>query len=298
MASTQRAGDRRVSFWRQFGRAAAFRLPRSYGGAVNFVASGRQLAGAMTRVWGGWLVCLAVLSAPLAAKDEGPLMLPKGARIGVVTLLHPEVTHFHSSKSITDQALKTEIVDWPVDGMLVDAIKDRAGQMGLTLVPLPPTDELEHAREDCFLNNGFNRTLPKDCVLPFAHLLANQQLQGVIVLAPGLNNSTHAGGSARRKDLPDYLRGWGFVTGIAAAPDGKPTLFSMTELLLVVPSPEGPALRAHEWGGIYTLEWTNFVAPLDLKSIPYQSYGQLQPLFAAILSRQGARLLDQVTVAP
>jgi hypothetical protein len=251
----------------------------------------------MTRVWGGWLVCLAVLSAPLAAKDEAPLMLPKGARIGVVTLLHPEVTHFHSSKSITDQALKTEIVDWPVDGMLVDAIKDRAGQMGLTLVPLPATDELEHAREDCFLNNGFSRNLPKDCVLPLAHVLAGQQLQGVIVLAPGLNNSTHAG-SARRKDLPDYLRGWGFVTGIAGAPDGKPTLFSMTELLLVVPSPAGPELRAHEWGGNYTLEWTNFVAPLDLKSIPYQSYAQLQPLFAAILSRQGARLLDQVTVTP
>jgi hypothetical protein len=284
-------------FWRQFNNVAAVGLSIPYGAALNFVASGRQLAGAMTRVWGGWLVCLMVLSAPLAAKDEGPLMLPKGARIGVITLLHPEVTHFHSSKSITDQALKTEIVDWSVDGMLVDAIKDRAGQMGLTLVPLPPTDELEHAREDCFLNNGFSRNLPKDCVLPLAHVLAGQQLQGVIVLAPGLNNSTHAG-SARRKDLPDYLRGWGFVTGIAGAPDGKPTLFSMTELLLVVPSPAGPELRAHEWGGNYTLEWTNFVAPLDLKSIPYQSYAQLQPLFAAILSRQGARLLDQVTVTP
>jgi hypothetical protein len=72
----------------------------------------------------------------------------------------------------------------------------------------------------------------------------------------------------------------------------------MTELLLVAASPEGPELRGHEWGGNYSLEWTNFVAPLDLKSIPYQSYAQLQPLFAAILSRQGARLLDQVTVVP
>jgi len=251
----------------------------------------------MTRVWGGLLVCLVALNAPLAAKDEGVLMLQKGARIGVIALLRAEVTHFHSSKSITDQALKTEIVDWPVDTMLVDAIKDRATQMGLVLVPLAPPEEMEHVREDCFLNNGFNRTLPKDCVLPFAHVLAGQQLQGVIVLAPGLNNSTHAG-SSRRKDLPDYLRGWGFVTGIAASPDGKPTLFSMTELLLVVPTPEGPVLRGHEWGGTYSLEWTNFVAPLDLKTIPYQDYAQLQPLYAAILARQGARLLDQVTVAP
>ena len=78
-----------VLFWRQFNNVAAVGLSRPYGAALNFVASGRQLAGAMTRVWGGWLVCLVVLSAQLAAKDEGPLMLPKGARIGVVALLRP-----------------------------------------------------------------------------------------------------------------------------------------------------------------------------------------------------------------
>ena len=40
----------------------------------------------------------------------------------------------------------------------------------------------------------------------------------LIVLAPGLNNSSQAGGGTYRKDLPDYLRGWGFVTG---DPNGK-----------------------------------------------------------------------------
>jgi hypothetical protein len=68
----------------------------------------------------------------------------------------------------------------------------------------------------------------------------------------------------------------------------------MTEMLLIAPSAEGPVLHAREWGGNYALEWTNFVAPPNLKEIPTQDYNQLQPLFAGILSRQAARLLDQI----
>jgi hypothetical protein len=250
----------------------------------------------MLRVWGGWLVCLLALSAPLAASAEKPLVLSKGARVGVVNLVRPEVVHFHSAKAIQDRALKTEVVDWSVDAMLVDSLQERAAQMGLVLVPLALTDELAHAREDCFLNNGFNRSLPRDCVLPFQHLLGNEHLDAVIAFAPGLNNSAHAG-SARRKDLPDDLRGFGYVTGVAASPDGKPNVFSMTDLMLVAGTPTGPELRAHDWGGSYSLEWTNFAEP-DPKVVPLQDYAQLKPYFQAILARQTARLWDQVQVAP
>ncbi len=55
-------------------------------------------------------------------------------------------------------------------------------------------------------------------------------------------------------------------------------------------------LRGREWGGNYSLEWTNFVPPADIKQIPIQDWGPLQPLFGAILSRQTARLLDQINV--
>jgi hypothetical protein len=248
----------------------------------------------MVRVWRGWLACLLALCAPLAAKEQAPLVLAKGTRVGVINLLRPEVVHFHSAKAIKDRALKTELVGWPLDTMLVNALKQRAAQIGLVLVPLPPGNELEHAREDCFLNNGFNKTLPKDCVAPFEHLLTNAGLEAVIVLAPGLNNGTHAG-SARRKELPDELRGWGYVTGVAAAEDGKPDLFSMSDLMLVAMSGEGPELRAHDWGGNYSMEWTSFAAP-DPKVVPIDDYDQLEPLFESILQRQGERLLSQVQV--
>ena len=238
---------------------------------------------------------LALLTAPIAAKEATPLMLARGARVGVISLLDPEVTHFHTAKSIKDTSLHTEQVGWSVATMLLDALKDRAAQMGLVLVPLSVTDELDRSRESCFLNGNFNKSLPKDCVLPFQHLGDAERVEATIVLAPGLNNSTHAG-STRRKELPDYVRGWGFVTGDETSPDGKPTLFSMTELLLVAPSREGPVLRGREWGGSYSLEWTNFIAPPNIKEIPAQNYSQLQPLFGGILSRQAARLLDQIQV--
>jgi hypothetical protein len=94
------------------------------------------------------------------------------------------------------------------------------------------------------------------------------------------------------------VRGWGVITGEGASPDGKPAVFSMTELLLVAPSSEGPLIRAREWGGNYALEWTDYVAPANVKELPPQSYPQLQPLFQAILARQSARLLDQIQVVP
>ena len=229
------------------------------------------------------------------AKDLTPLALARGARVGVLNLLDPEVTHFHTAKSIKDTALHTEQVNWSVATMLMNALKDRAAQMGLVLVPLPVTDELDRSRESCFLNGNFNKSLPKDCVLPFQHLGADDPVEATVVLAPGLNNSTHAG-STRRKELPEYIRGWGFVTGDESSPDGKPTLFSMTELLLIAPSPEGPVLRGREWGGNYSLEWTSFVPPANIKEIPTKDFAPLQPLFAGILARQAARLLDQIQV--
>jgi hypothetical protein len=249
----------------------------------------------MRGFWGGWLACLLVLSGPLAAREEAPLLLARGARVGVISLLDPEVTHFHYAKSVKDTALKTETLDWSVDSMLAAVLKDRAAQMGLVLVPLAVTDELDRGRESCFLNGNFSRSLPKDCVLPLQHLLNAGHVDAVIVLAPGLNNPTHAG-SSRRKELPEYVRGWGYITGQSDSPDGKPTVFSMTELLLVGPSVAGPVLHGRQWGGDYSLEWSNFSPPANIKVISPQSYGQLQPLYADILARQAARLFDEIQV--
>jgi len=246
---------------------------------------------------GRYLVLFLFSAQVAAAFDATPLHLARGARVGVVSSLDPDITHFHSGRSITDAFLHTERINWSIGSMLLDAVQERVTQMGLVLVPLGIIPELSHVRESCFLNGNFNKGLPKDCAPPLEHLITENQLQAIIVLAPGLNNSAH-GGSSRRKELPDYVRGWGFMTGTSGAPDGKPSLFSMTELLLVAPSPNGPVLHAREWGANYEIEWSSFVPPPDLKAIPLPDYDQLRPFFAALLGRQTSRLLDQIQVGP
>ena len=87
-----------------------------------------------------------------AAHPPASLALPAGARVGVVSLLDPEVTHFHTSRQIENSFLKTYTVTWPVDTMLLAAVRERLGQLGLTSVPVVASDALRRARESCFLD--------------------------------------------------------------------------------------------------------------------------------------------------
>src|SRR5215472_19382014 len=125
-------------------------------------------------------LCAALLVAipvtVLASRPPPALTLPAGARIGVVNLLDPEVTHFHSSRQIENSFLKTYTVSWSVSAMLLAAVKDRLGQLGLTVVPVAAGDALRRARENCFLDASLAKGLPKDCAPLYAQLAASEGL--------------------------------------------------------------------------------------------------------------------------
>lgn len=247
-----------------------------------------------------WTLCALLAFGSLATsvahgKDNTPLTLPKGARVGVVNMLDPSVTHLHASKVLAESFLKTHAVRWQVDAMLADAVRQRLAQLGLVAVPLGPGDALARGRDEFFVNNSVAKGLSRACAGDFAQLAASEHLQALIVLAPGLNNSAQAGGAVQRS-LPNYLRGWGFVTD---AQSGKPpSLFNMTQLLLIGVTVDNAILSAREWGGSYTDEWTDYVPPADLKQMGPELLDQLQPLFDRILSRQSGRLLDGLSVSP
>jgi hypothetical protein len=240
-------------------------------------------------VFAAWLLMTCSLSV---GKDLGPLALQKGARVGIVNLLDPEVTYFHNAKELTQRVLKTFVVNWQVDSMVSDAVAPRLNQLGLVAVPLAPSDAILHSRTDTFVNNSVAKGLPREAAKSFAELAAAGQVAALIVLAPGLNNSSQAGGLLRR-DLPDYLRGWGYVTADAA---GKPSIFNMTQLLLIAITADGATLQAREWGGGFADEWPDYSAPADPKLIPAAELDKLQPLFLQLLIRQAAPLLDRITV--
>ena len=72
------------------------------------------------------LLLAASVAAPGAlAKEPTQLLIHKGARVGVINLMDPEVTHLHTSKVLEQSFMKTQRVNWQVDSMLSDAVAAR-----------------------------------------------------------------------------------------------------------------------------------------------------------------------------
>ena len=232
--------------------------------------------------------------AALAAKAPANLGLPAAARIGIVNQLDAEVTHFHAAKQIENSFLKTYPVKWPVSAMLLDAVSARLKQLGFTAVQVATSEELTRAREHCFLDATLAKGLPKECAPLFARLAAAEHLNAIVVLGPGRNDSAHAAGS-RHKALPEYLRGWCFVTG-EGGPDALPSLLNLTELLLIETNGQSARLAARQWGG-NGQSWLGYKAPPDLKAFPDQQLEQLRPLFAYMLKEQADALLAHLELA-
>ncbi len=232
----------------------------------------------------------------VAAQKPVNLQLTAGARVAVVNLLDAEVTHFHASRHVQNSFLKTYTMDWSVNGMLMEALRERLTQMGLVPVATAATEALRRARETCFLDAALAKGLPKACWPLFTQLAAAERADAVIVLGPGRNDSAHG---ARRRELPEYLRGWCLVTEARAeegAADKVPVLLNLSELLLIGVAAPRAEINAREWGGDQLQTWTGFKPPPDLKDIPEQQLGQLQPLFAAMLKQQASGVLAHLQV--
>ena len=240
------------------------------------------------------LVAFSLAGGAAAAKDPTQLLLHKGARVGIVNMMDGEVTHFHTGKVLAQSFLKTQIVSWQVESMLNDAVTTRLAQLEVVAVPLGASDSLLRNRDEYFVNNSVAKGLPREIAKEFAQLAASEHLDALVVLAPGLNNSSQASGAVRR-GLPDYLRGWGFITDDA---NSKPALFNMSQVLLIGVAGGTTQLNAREWGGGYADEWPDYVAPANPKEVSPEQLDKLQPLFGRILGRQAGRALDYITVSP
>ena len=232
----------------------------------------------------------------VAAQKPVNLQLPAGARVAVVNLLDAEVTHFHASRRVQNSFLKTYTVDWSVNAMLMEALRERLTQMGLVPVAAAATEALRRAREACFLDAALAKGLPRTCGPLFAQLAAAERADAVIVLGPGRNDSAHG---TRRRELPEYLRGWCLVTearGEEGAAEKVPVLLNLSELLLIGVAAPSAEINARQWGGDQFQTWTGFKPPPDLKDIPEQQLGQLQPLYAAMLKQQASGVLAHLQV--
>jgi hypothetical protein len=237
--------------------------------------------------------CIAAAAA--AATPQPPLELHSGARVGIVTLLDAEVTHFHAAAQVMASSLKTQQVPWRVEPMLGEALQPALTDLHLVPVMLPAGDALSGMREECFLEANLSKPLSKQCAAPYSALAAAQHLDALVILGPGLNNSAHAE-STRRKELPDYLRGFCVLTD-GRVPGSAPQLLNLTEMLLIASTPQGAVLAGRAWGGVSSSSWTGFTALADPKQLSDAQIEQLQPLFAAMVRGQAQLLLGNLRVA-
>jgi hypothetical protein len=241
-----------------------------------------------------WLTVLLAASLPAWSKKQEPaLTLTRGARIGVVTLLAPEVVHYHTSNTIQNSFMRTYPVQWAVDAMFLEAVKQRLAQMGLEAVPVPPTQALERGRTEFFIDNSVSNGLSRACADEFTQMATADHVDAFIVLVPGVNDYEHAG-SARRKDLPETLHGWGFMTK-GEQPGAKPTVFNMTQVLLVSGTGGVALLRARAFGGPFVDSWVAFSSAPDLKDAPPE-IDTLKPVLTGVVSQQSDRVFDQIYV--
>ena len=116
----------------------------------------------------------------VAAQKPVNLQLTAGARVAVVNLLDAEVTHFHASRRVQNSFLKTYTVEWSVNAMLMEALRERLTQMGLVPVAAAATEALRRAREACFLDAALAKRLPKACGPLFAQLAAAERVEAEI----------------------------------------------------------------------------------------------------------------------
>ena len=70
------------------------------------------------------LVCLVAATSGVSAKDRAP-PIAKGSQIGVVNLLDQEVMQYHAARDYKDRFVKMRAVQWPIDEMLTQALKER-----------------------------------------------------------------------------------------------------------------------------------------------------------------------------
>jgi hypothetical protein len=185
-------------------------------------------------------------------------------------------------------------VQWAVDALFLDAVKERITQMGLEAVAVTPSPGLVRGRQEFFVDNSVSKGLSESCAEEFTCMAAADHVDAFVVLVPAVNDSAHAG-RARQKDLPDYLRGWGFITR-GEQPAAQPAVFNMTQVLLVSGTGGTALLRGREWGGTYADNWSTYTPPADLKDMPATTLDTLKPIFSGLIARQSSRVLDQIYV--
>jgi hypothetical protein len=249
----------------------------------------RRFLAACAVVVGSW-VCSTAWAA-----DQ--LILPAGARVGIIAMMPTDVTHYHVGKTQQASFMRTYRLTWPSTESVDDPIAGMLKGMGFEPVFLDPTELLRRQRQAWIIANPHANKLPKPAEEEIKRILDADNLQGLVIVAPGPNTNPESIQGNRLRRLPSYVQGWGFST--SDEPDGvtRPVVFNLVQMLLIGRNLDAPELIFREWGGAFVYEWPGFQAGVDLKALSPEEISKFRPVIQDIVQRQIGRLSPRLKVA-
>lgn len=236
-----------------------------------------------------------VFSASAWGADQ--LVLPTGSRVGIIAMMPSDVTHYHVGKAQQASFMRTYKLTWPSTESVDDPIAAMLKGMGFEPVFLDPTEQLRRQRQQWIISNPLANKLPRPAEEEIQRILEADNLQGLVIVAPGPNSNPEAVQGNRLRRLPSYVQGWGFST--SDEPDGvtRPVVFNLTQMLLIGRADDEPELIFREWGGAFVYEWPGFQPGVDLKALSAEEVARFRPVIQDILQRQIARLTPRIKTA-
>jgi hypothetical protein len=245
----------------------------------------------------GWRVVVAgvfLLAGGVASAAELPLAIPAGARVGIIDMMPPDVTHFHIGATAVKSFQRTYRAAWTTADVIDEPLIWSLTNAGLEPVALQASDLLRRQKGDWIVKNPKAGKLPRACLEEMQRVMEENKLSAVIMIAPGPNVDPETVEGDRLKKLPDYIQGWGFSTSDEPGGLTKPVVFNFTQMLLVGKTTDGVRLEHREWGGSYIYDWPNFTVPPDVKAIPDTEVAKLRPVITDVMKRQIARLVPHL----
>jgi hypothetical protein len=232
--------------------------------------------------------------AATSAWAQGSKFVTPGGRVGVIDLMLPDVTHYHVGRVQTESFLRTYRGEWTTAELVAEPLMGELAKAGFEPVALAPSDRLRREKQGWIVSSPRAVRLPRAMNRELEEMMSAQDLQALIIVAPGPNSDSEPVEGSRMRRLPGYIQGWGFSTSDEPGGIEKPVIFNLTQMLLIVRTDDGPRLDFRDWGANYLYEWPNFTPGPDLKALSGEELAKLRPVYLDVMKRQIARVLPRL----
>ena len=165
--------------------------------------------------------CLVAVSTVAGGSAWGAdiLAVPAGARVGIIVMMSTDITHYHVGRAPSTSFMRTYRVEWPASEVVDDPLANTLKSAGLEPVFLDPSEQLRRQRQSWIISSPMANKLPKAANDEIQRIITAENLQGLVIVAPGPNSNPDNVQGNRLRKLPAYVQGWGFSTN--ALPTGS-----------------------------------------------------------------------------